>query len=631
MDQLEFEELLNLIQNGDESERVEVKRSIEKIGDSALETISAFSNEAGLGGGYLVLGLTKNDSNKAPRYKVTGVSNPDKLQSELVTLCRQNFNKPLRPAIDVLLHPEGPIIVAYISEVETYEKPIFIKSRGIEQGAFRRIGPTDQLCTREDLDMLYQLRSQKKFDKTPLEDASWKDFDPQAIAAYRIYRKEVNPKAKELLWSDQELMIALGAAIEVKGEIKATVAGIILFGTEMALRRLFPIASNIDYIIVEGREWVPHPERRYSQSYEFSEALILAIPRVITHIMRDIPQAFSMQPNNIFRKDIPLIPDVVIRESVCNAVMHRDYRAGQAIQIVRYANRIEFLNPGYSLKPEDQLGLPGSITRNDQIAKVLHDLHIAETKGTGIRTMREAMREANLSVPFFESDRTANKFTLTLLTHHFFDEKDIEWLKNFKEFDLTDEEARTLIVVREMGAITNADYRNINCVETLAASASLRRLRDFGLLEQMGRSNATYYVPTSKLLTGQTKPNLQTSNLPGLNSNLPSFNSNLPSLSSNLPSSTGQVSSLFASIPEDLRLKIEKLRKKSDVEEVKSLIKDLCSLRPFRIQELSEILKRNPKYIKEVYLKNMIESGLLEYIFPYQSSHPQQAYRTTKK
>ena len=47
MDQLEFEELLNLIQNADESERVEVKRSTEKIGDSALETISALSNEPG--------------------------------------------------------------------------------------------------------------------------------------------------------------------------------------------------------------------------------------------------------------------------------------------------------------------------------------------------------------------------------------------------------------------------------------------------------------------------------------------------------------------------------------------------------------------------------------------------------
>ncbi len=148
--------------------------------------------------------------------------------------------------------------------------------------------------------------------------------------------------------------------------------------------------------------------------------LILAIPRLITHIMRDIPNAFSMQPNGIFRKDIPLIPDIVIREALCNAVMHRDYSAGQSVQIIRYANRIEFQNPGYSLKPEDQLGLPGSISRNDKIGVVLHDLNIAETKGTGIRTMREGMKEANLSVPLFESDRAGNKFVLDTFKPSFF-------------------------------------------------------------------------------------------------------------------------------------------------------------------------------------------------------------------
>lgn len=388
------------------------------------------------------------------------------------------------------------------------------------------------------------------------------------------------------------------------------------------MRRLFPISSRIDYITVEGREWVPHPEKRYSQCYEFGEALVLAIPRVIANIMRDIPHAFSMQPNNIFRKDIPLIPDVVIREAVCNAVMHRDYRAGQTIQIIRYANRIEFLNPGYSLKPEDQLGLPGSITRNDQIAEVLHDLQIAEVKGTGIRTMREAMREANLSVPFFESDRTVNKFTLTLLTHHFFDEKDIEWLKNFKEFDLTDEEAQTFIVVREMGAITNADYRNINCVETLTASACLRRLRDLGLLEQKGRSNATYYVPTSKLLTGHIKPNLQSSNLPSLNE----LTLKISGLSSEFPS----LSSELASLPLDLQNELKVIGKRVNPERMKELVKRLCAIQPWKLPELAQLLRRHTNYIRQNYLLPLIESDELEYLFPHQPNHPQQAYRTKK-
>jgi ATP-dependent DNA helicase RecG len=147
--------------------------------------------------------------------------------------------------------------------------------------------------------------------------------------------------------------------------------------------------------------------------------------------------------------------------------------------------------PCYSLKPENQLGLPGSISRNDKIGLILHDLNIAESKGTGIRTMREGMNEANLSVPLFESDREGNKFVLTLLCHHFFDEKDLQWLKLFSEFALSSEEARALLVVREMGAITNADYRNINSVDTLSASVNLRRLRDCGLLESKGKSSQT--------------------------------------------------------------------------------------------------------------------------------------------
>lgn len=98
---------------------------------------------------------------KNPRYIVSGVSNPDKLQNELVNLCRQSFYKPIRPTIDVLCRPEGALLVAYIPEAEPYEKPNFIKSKGIERGAYRRIGPTDQLCLQEDLDLLYRLDLKK--------------------------------------------------------------------------------------------------------------------------------------------------------------------------------------------------------------------------------------------------------------------------------------------------------------------------------------------------------------------------------------------------------------------------------------------------------------------------------------
>lgn len=548
---------------------------------------------------------------------VSGVSDPDKLQSELVNLCRQNFSIPIRPAIDVIPHPEGSVIVAYIPEAEPYEKPVYIKSRGKEKGAFRRIGPTDQICTRDDTDLFNRLRSQKKFDETMINNASWKDFDPQAIEAYRRRRKEINPNAKELECTDKDLTISLGAAIDTKDELKPTVAGIILFGSEIALRRLFPIATRIDYLIIDGKEWAPSPQKRYSQSYEFREALILAIPRITTHIMRDIPNAFSMQPNGIYRKDIPLIPDIVIREALCNAVMHRDYVAGQSVQIIRYANRIEFQNPGYSLKPENQLGLPGSISRNDKIGLVLHDLNIAETKGTGIRTMREGMNEANLSVPLFESDREGNKFVLTLLSHHFFNENDLQWLKLFSEFELSSEEARALLIVREMGAITNADYRNINCVDTLSASTSLRRLRDVGLLESKGKSSQTYYVPGKTIALKEAGA-----------SNISSLSTELTPQVKPLSVESNSLSLELLEIPPELKKELESLGKRVSQVKIKHLILKLCEIKPRKLSEIAFFLKRNANYVREVYLIPLIETGNLKYTFPHQPNHPQQAYKT---
>ena len=65
-----------------------------------------------------------------------------------------------------------------------------------------------------------------------------------------------------------------------------------------------------------------------------------------------------------------------------------------------------------------------------------------------------------------KSDRTSNLFVLTLLPHHLFDSQDIQWLQSFKDHNLTNEEPRTFIIIRERGAISNAEYRTINSVDT---------------------------------------------------------------------------------------------------------------------------------------------------------------------
>lgn len=59
---------------------------------------------------------------------------------------------------------------------------------------------------------------------------------------------------------------------------------------------------------------------------------------------------------------------------------------------------------------------------------------------------------------------------------------------------------RALIFLKEVGAIDNSSFRQINGVDTLKASADLRDLRSKSILDQKGKGKATYYVGGSNFV-----------------------------------------------------------------------------------------------------------------------------------
>src|SRR6267154_2476750 len=206
--ELGLQQLLERLQNCDECQRIEAKESKSTLGSSVLETISAFSNEPELGGGYLVLGLRKNEQGSPNgRYSVVGVENPDKIQCELATVAGTAFNVQLRPQIKVEPLNGKSLIVVFIAESFCREKPVFIKKYGEEKGAFRRIGSSDQRCTSEDLDLLYQLRRQRSYETEVFPEVSWEDIATDAIADYRRLRALIDPAAVELTLDDRELVL----------------------------------------------------------------------------------------------------------------------------------------------------------------------------------------------------------------------------------------------------------------------------------------------------------------------------------------------------------------------------------------------------------------------------------------
>ncbi len=627
-------ELLTQLNELDEHTRIEAKAGSE-TGKSALETVCAFANEPGLGGGWLVLGAMVDEGSLFRQYIAAGVGDPDKIARDLTTQCATAFNKPVRIQIEAGQVNGKNLLAVFVPEAEPAEKPVFFQNRPLPAGAFRRIGSSDVRCTDDDLAVFYQERRGESFDGSTVRDADLSALDPAMIAEYRRLRAEANPAAEELRWSDEELLHALRCASREGGELRPTVAGLLLFGTPQALRRWFPM-MRVDYIRVPGREWIPDPERRF-ETIEIRVPLVPLIRRTRAAILDDLPKAFSLPAGQLHRKDIPLIPDRVIREAVVNAAMHRSYRVQGAVQIIRYANRLEIRNPGHSLVSEDRLGEPGSETRNPVIAAVLHDTNLAETKGSGIRVMRQLMDDAGLTPPTFESDRERNQFIVTLLFHHFLSPEDWDWLRQFQDLELTDEEARALIFVREAGTITNAAFRAISHMDVLTASQHLRRLRQNGLLQQKGKGSQTYYLPTEKLLVsweGRTEESLPKPGAEALSGNLAPQSGNLAEQSVESPHGAPQVTGKpveaalqVADLPPHLAEAVRGLAKRPPKKVVSQLIVELCRWRPLSSAELSRFLGRNQTYLLNEFLGPTVSAGQLELTIPSQPNHPQQKYR----
>lgn len=621
-------ELLEKLRLGEETVEIEAK-SVKSINDDVLQTVSSLSNEPGLGGGYILFGVSQDRTGLfGVNYDAVGVDEPGKLQENLATRCRNDLVPDVRPAIRVEEHEGKPVIIAFIPEASPANKPVYLRSEGLPKGAYRRIGSTDQHCTEDDIAILYQTRAAATYDSTPIHGSTLDDIDPAAIAEFRRQRSKVKPDAAELSFDDNELLYSLGATTEIHARASLTIGGLILFGRESSLRRFLPMV-RVDYIRVEGREWVPDPDKRYA-AVESRGPLLTVIPRIVAQVLADIPSAFVLAEGEVHRRDVPLVPRTVIREAIVNALMHRTYRVASPVQIIRYSNRIEMRNPGASLVTEEKLGEPGSVTRNEKIAAVLHEVGLAETKGTGIRAMQNAMHQANLTPPLFESDRDKDEFGVMLLVHHLLSQEDQDWLANFKDLALSNEEARALVVIREAGAITNAMYRDINRgVDTLAASATLRRLRDAGLLIQKGKGRATFYIPTGSLLNPASRePSLVWTDPNLLDKGL-SDDSNLPdnALSGGFQSRNESGQPESSRLPRDISQEIQSIGKRAAPEAVRRIIIRVCQHRPTSAAELAQILRRDKSYLATNYLTPMVRGGQLELLFPDEPAHPKQAYK----
>ncbi len=97
-------------------------------------------------------------------------------------------------------------------------------------------------------------------------------------------------------------------------------------------------------------------------------------------------------PDGMFRKNVPHYEEMVVRELLANALVHRPYTQRGEIFVNLFPDRLEVHNPGLlplGVTPKNILHT--TIKRNEHLARVFYNLRLMEREGSGFDRMYEVL------------------------------------------------------------------------------------------------------------------------------------------------------------------------------------------------------------------------------------------------
>lgn len=104
------------------------------------------------------------------------------------------------------------------------------------------------------------------------------------------------------------------------------------------------------------------------------------------------------------RKEVPMFPELAIRELVANAIIHQDFHlTGTAPMVEIFANRMEITNPGLPLVKTDRFLDSPPKSRNEALASFMRRIGVCEERGSGVDKVVFQTEFYQLPAPLFEA------------------------------------------------------------------------------------------------------------------------------------------------------------------------------------------------------------------------------------
>lgn len=345
-----------------ESEELEFKTSFAEETE-IIESLCAFANRRG---GTVMVGM--NDDGEPVKSEIG-----KKTIERLTTRIKENCDPVIYPSIVVKTH--GLFEICEITVKEAEHKPVFVSGK-----ALMRVGKSNvKLKVAEIRDLMLKFR-QPDFDSRPCsEKLSEMVISPRVQEIVAAKKPGFNPVEfihKNKLEHHGTLTNAAYLCFTDKNteHFNACVKAGRFKGTDMV--------TIIDMTL-------------------FDDGLLAITEQAMSFIRRNIRMGveFDGGVQRIEKWEYPL---EALRETIVNAIVHRDYSDKSQIHIRIFDDRLEVCSPGKlprDLTPEEVINENRSVPRNLKLAEIFYNTGLIESWGSGFpRILSETQKHGEVTV-----------------------------------------------------------------------------------------------------------------------------------------------------------------------------------------------------------------------------------------
>lgn len=427
-----------------------------------LGYVTALCNEKG---GSLVIGM----EDKYP-HKVVGTRQNENSTGELEANIYRDTG--IRPKIYELYEDEaekkGRVLV-----IDVPSRPAGTVFK-FEDVPLMRVGEELKPMSDEVYLSIIQ-ENEPDFSQQICRDATLDELDPDALSVLKekYARKQNNPifltLSNRQILSDLQLITDEGV----------TNAAVILLGKEDFIKRVYPQAS----VMLEYR----HSESQitFDNRISYSQPFFIMIDRLWHDI--DLRNGKFQIKEGPYIFDVPYFNEEVIRESINNAITHRDYTRHSETVIKQYPQKLIVTNAGgfpHGVTIDNILTVP-STPRNRLLADVLSKTGIVERSGQGIdKIFYRTLSEGKEAPDYSGSDA----FNVELILSAIIQDKAFALFIESVQQNLAEDNKLSVFEIVVLDKIRR------NEKTTALDKAVIKQLMDRNLIEKRGKTNGIHYI-----------------------------------------------------------------------------------------------------------------------------------------